>query len=539
MFCPNCGKKIGDNDAFCEFCGSKTDLGSKSKPDFKPDFATNGLQPQSPPQPPKKSSTAMIIALLSFMLIFCLVGGTLGIMYIRGIGPFDKGEAVTIEDQEEDDGSGDIGYNELKELADSLPDVNLDLKSYDVSDYPTVKLYFTVEDNSGNPVELKNPKGAIMETIKGQEELEQKVLTLKRLKGNTGISIDLVADKSASMEGDLSSMKSIMNSFVSNLDYDTGDRAELIAFDSFVMYMCTYTNDVDYLQNGISNMSTYGQTALYDALYEGVRNAGNQEGAHCVIAFTDGEDNSSTHTINEVLNLAEQYSVPIYIVGTAVADSNSLEMIASTSGGMYWSIDTIDDLDSILNEVYNKNKDMYCLTYKSTTGDYANIEREISFIIGDDSYMTESSDSFTPAELAEKTTHASRYELVTGDVSWTQANEDAIKKGGHLISITSEDENNEAVALAEQAGIEYVWIGGYTSERDNSVYGHWVTGEEFSYTNWYDGEPSRNDLDGEPEFYLMLWHVGDKWTWNDQRNDPISMLDYFKGKTGYIIEYEN
>ena len=70
--------------------------------------------------------------------------------------------------------------------------------------------------------------------------------------------------------------------------------------------------------------------------------------------------------------------------------------------------------------------------------------------------------------------------------------------------------------------------------------GHWVTGEPFNFTAWYPGEPSRNDTDGTPEFYMMLWKVGDEWSWNDQRNDVITNtgFTYFIGKTGYICEYE-
>lgn len=62
-------------------------------------------------------------------------------------------------------------------------------------------------------------------------------------------------------------------------------------------------------------------------------------------------------------------------------------------------------------------------------------------------------------------------------------------------------EMQKASELAEAAGLRYIWIGGYTSVRDNTAYGHWITGEMFDYQNWYPGEPSRDDLDGTPEMY--------------------------------------
>ena len=95
--------------------------------------------------------------------------------------------------------------------------------------------------------------------------------------------------------------------------------------------------------------------------------------------------------------------------------------------------------------------------------------------------------------------------------------------------------------MATQSGLKYLWIGGYTSVRDNQAFGHWTTGEPFDYTAWFPGEPSRNDKDGTPEFYLMLWYVQDYWSWNDQRDDVINDtgLSYFLGNTGYICEYED
>lgn len=79
--------------------------------------------------------------------------------------------------------------------------------------------------------------------------------------------------------------------------------------------------------------------------------------------------------------------------------------------------------------------------------------------------------------------------------------------------------------------------------RANTAYGHWITGEMFDYQKWYPGELPRDALDGTPEMYLTLWKVDSKgWTWNDQRDglfaDP-QIAKIFKGKTGYICEYES
>ena len=77
------------------------------------------------------------------------------------------------------------------------------------------------------------------------------------------------------------------------------------------MYMCTDTNDMNNLLNGISNMTPYGMTALYDALVTGIYNASSRTGPNCVIAFTDGIDNQSTYTYSEVIQLALEKGIPL------------------------------------------------------------------------------------------------------------------------------------------------------------------------------------------------------------------------------------
>ena len=417
----------------------------------------------------------------------------------------------------------------------------LDFVSSDVSEYPNVKLYFEYTDEYGEPITLHSLTADVTEQISGGAEIERTVRQIQKLAGNQGLSIDIVADKSLSMEEDLPQMQSIMSDFVTSLDYAHGDRVEILSFDTYVMYMCTYTQDVTLLQNGINNMVAYGDTALYDALVTGIMNAGSQAGARCVIGFTDGEDNQSVYTEEEVISLALQREVPVYLIGTSWADSYTLEYICEQTGGYYWDVDSIFDIQQILQTIYSDQKEMYCIEYESDPGADPYAQRTIDCTLQDEYYIGTVTDlTFQATQAIRQEAHPSRYEIIREDVSWTEANNACIAKGGHLATITSPEEMNQLVNMCENAGVKYCWIGGYTSVRNGDAFGHWITGEPFSYTAWFPGEPSRNDLDGTPEFYLMLWKVEDAWSWNDQRDDVLaSGLDYFVGNVGYICEYES
>lgn len=492
-------------------------------------------------------STLILAAIVAIIIIFVvpkktkddseddgyIVAGPVKEQYER------EEDARTTTDEWDDTEAGavlDTSYNGLINNLANLTPVTIKFVSSDVSDYPNVKTYFTIENSSGETVMLSSPNVAIKEKISNGAEVEREIKSFEQLEGREGISIELVADKSGSMDSDLGTMQNIMSQFVNALDYNSGDMVELIAFDSYVMYMCTYTQDVSLLNNGINNMTTYGETALYDALYEAVRNAGSKEGARCVIAFTDGIDNCSVHTSDEVINLANTYAVPIFIIGTYSGDYSIYSDITSRTGGMYWDISSVSDMSTILDSIYTREKNMYCLEYVSDSSADAYAQRDISCVMSDDTFGSSLSTSFTATETLEKEKHESRYELIVEDISWSEANEACLRKGGHLITITSQEEMDMAVAMASEKELRFVWMGGYTSIRNDVAYGHWITGEPFEFQPWYPGEPSRTDEDGAAEMYLMLWQVNDEWSWNDQRNDPVgdTGLAYFKGKTGYI-----
>ena len=242
---------------------------------------------------------------------------------------------------------------------------SLELVTTDVSGYPNVKAYYRLEDSYGETIILDSPTAGITEAVSGGAQIERKIRSIERLEGNQGLGMDIVVDKSDSMESDFAQVQSILNDFIRSMDYASGDAAEIIAFDSYIMYMCSYTNEMSNLLNGIDNMSTYGMTALYDALWTGVTNAGRRTGANCVIGFTDGADNESTHTYEEVISLANSLEIPIYLIGTSGADYTVLNYICESTGGRCWDINSIQDMNDILSEIYKVQKNMYCIEYIS------------------------------------------------------------------------------------------------------------------------------------------------------------------------------
>ena len=105
------------------------------------------------------------------------------------------------------------------------------------------------------------------------------------------------------------------------------------------------------------------------------------------------------------------------------------------------------------------------------------------------------------------------YSQINGNFSWAEAKADAESRGGYLATITSAEENARVFAAVQSNN---PWLGG-TDQAGEGTWA-WVTGESWSYSNWYMGQP---DNDSGAADYLHFWNGGDQW--NDLPNVPNSI----------------
>lgn len=142
-------------------------------------------------------------------------------------------------------------------------------------------------------------------------------------------------------------------------------------------------------------------------------------------------------------------------------------------------------------------------------------------------------ESEAPAEPEQP--KESSYQLFIEDVSWTEARDRCVEKGGHLVVISDEAELQKVIDLAKSYGVNMLWIGCHRV--DGTLV--WETDDQVSVYPWDAGEPSYMDsYDGVYEDYVMLWN-NNGWFYNDSRNDPVA--DYpgaYSGKIAYVCEFE-
>lgn len=145
------------------------------------------------------------------------------------------------------------------------------------------------------------------------------------------------------------------------------------------------------------------------------------------------------------------------------------------------------------------------------------------------------------------------YDFIIADVSWKEAFQDCVSRGGYLVHLNTDDEASYILNEIKQKGYENVifYVGARRDVDGDSYY--WVNSEGHFFgealndskhyaSYWYSGEPSLGDSQtGAEEYYIDMLHIkkDDKWYFNDISNTGI--YDYLQGKEeiGYICEYDN
>ncbi len=121
--------------------------------------------------------------------------------------------------------------------------------------------------------------------------------------------------------------------------------------------------------------------------------------------------------------------------------------------------------------------------------------------------------------------------FVDTGLTWDQANAkvDAMGAGWRLATITSEGEKDFVASLLYDPSVstQYIYealLGGYQplSETNPAANWTWVTGETFSYTNWYAGEPNDWFGPGSEQYLAMFWNGA----WNDTGCPDVNLGGY-------------
>jgi len=168
------------------------------------------------------------------------------------------------------------------------------------------------------------------------------------------------------MKDKIADVKGIAKIFLKQL-LRKEDEAIIVFFNHDVFEDSDFTNNIEELDNSLSIAFPFGATALYDAIAYSVRLLKSIIGQNIIILFSDGEDNSSAIDPYTLMKIVERSNSVIYSIGRQLDDYNQyqdlLKKIATSSGGMPFFFDDVDDIQKLYQKIRNDIQAKYILQF--------------------------------------------------------------------------------------------------------------------------------------------------------------------------------
>jgi VWFA-related protein len=258
----------------------------------------------------------------------------------------------------------------------------------DTSEFPQVTLYVSITDAAGNPIGV-SPSNIVIEENGVPIPVDQ-----IQGAGEVGpLTTLLVMDVSGSMhaDGKLEAAKAAAHSFIDQMRFD--DQFGLLTFSTEIKYVQPITSDRQEIKEAIDGLIGVGDTAMYDALTQAVDIFETVDGRKAIIALTDGLDNRSVSTPEEVISRIGPAGLSISTVGlgdpthgsgaTSALDEEALVYLAENAGGLYGYANDEESLRNLYQSYAVGLKSEYVLTYTSPSQLRDGVNRALTVSLAD------------------------------------------------------------------------------------------------------------------------------------------------------------
>jgi Ca-activated chloride channel family protein len=206
-----------------------------------------------------------------------------------------------------------------------------------------------------------------------EDKIEQKIEYFNS--EDVPISVGVIFDVSGSMKDKIATAQKAAATFLKTGNPD--DEYFLVEFANRPEVASDFTTDVTKLQSKLIMTPAKGMTAMYDSVYLGLEKL--KEGTNpkkALLLITDGEDNKSRYTFQNVKDFVKEQDVQIYGIGI-VDEWNSqlsaghtgramVEELAELTGGRAFFPDSVYDLEDICTKIAVELKNQYVIGYHST-----------------------------------------------------------------------------------------------------------------------------------------------------------------------------
>lgn len=228
------------------------------------------------------------------------------------------------------------------------------------------------------PAFVTNPKGApatglAKEDFRVFEDgVEQPVTYFA--KEDAPVSVGFLLDSSGSMRNKMRQALQATLAF-----FKTANKADeffLVEFDEHVKLSVPFTSDSAQLAKRVSRVKPIGRTSLLDAVHRALVEMKRATYTRkAIVVVSDGGDNRSRYNFNQIKKAMVESEVQLYSMGIfdpadqrkrTPEEKNGPELLselATESGGKHFSVDNLDDLPTISEQIGEELRSQYLLGY--------------------------------------------------------------------------------------------------------------------------------------------------------------------------------
>lgn len=231
-----------------------------------------------------------------------------------------------------------------------------------------VLLHASVVDKSGKL--LTNIPQSAFKVL--EDGVEQQLRLFRR--EDVPVSMGIIVDNSGSMTNKRTRVAAAALEMVKQSNPE--DEVFIVNFNDDTHFDQPLTNDVKTLQAALAKMEARGGTAMRDALSKSITyvKKNGKKDKKVLVVITDGNDNSSDVTLEQLLRQAQNSEVLIYSIGLlneeeageAKSAKKALKALADASGGLDYYPKSVSDVEEITPRVAHEIRNQYILGYTSS-----------------------------------------------------------------------------------------------------------------------------------------------------------------------------
>jgi Ca-activated chloride channel family protein len=251
------------------------------------------------------------------------------------------------------------------------------------SDTRLVVLNATVVDKNGKLI--TNLQESAFKVFENGVEQPLKIFRRE----DVSVSLGIIIDNSGSMRDKRAKVAAAALALVKASNPQ--DEVFIVNFNDDAYLDQPFTSDTKKLEEALDKIDSKGGTAMRDAISmsaDYLKDKGKKD-KKVLLVVTDGNDNTSNETLEQLVRKARQEEVLVYCIGLlneegpreAKKAKRALRALAEASGGMDYYPKDLAEVDKITPEVAREIRSQYTLAYSPTNQSLDGTFRKINVVV--------------------------------------------------------------------------------------------------------------------------------------------------------------